>query len=537
MISEETAQRFMNLFRGREGYFGRFTPSEYQTGVKIEGKASTVAGTLRIEDIEAHLNGGQGVGIIPIMNSNRCVFGAIDIDDYATDFDDLREKIIVLELPLIICKSKSGGAHLYVFLQEEQKACDVQDVLKRFAASLGVSTIIGANGEPRPVEIFPKQRFLDYSSGNKSMGSFINLPYYGGTRFAIDGEGLEMSLETFLEFAESIALDKKVFEDWKKPRVEKIDQVDENCDFYEGPPCVAQLILAGKGVIGKGERNDGLFALATMLKKQHGGEWTQYLDDINQKYISPPLERKEVDVIIESHNKSSYNYRCNSLMLGQYCDKATCKTRKYGVSDIDTGVEMGDLIIVDSEPRTYFWTINGTQVQFDVDDFYSARDFYKKVYERTGIVITKDNMDQQKLLEWLKKKTADAKHVSVEYAMTPQGMLFYHLITYLKQNCLKKVRNETDLWNGISMGATYYDDQVKLWYFKLPAFVSYLSTIGFNELKPMQVRNLINDVLKARTKVKNIYILSTTLRYWELDGDLVDYHCIQKNNEGENGNV
>ena len=94
--------------------------------------------------------------------------------------------------PLVVCRSKSGGAHCFAFFFEPIPAGLVIDKLVAIAASLG---------HPG-VEIFPKQR--ERASPNE-VGSWINLPYYGGeytTRFALwRGEALD--LDEFLDLAES----------------------------------------------------------------------------------------------------------------------------------------------------------------------------------------------------------------------------------------------------------------------------------------------------------------------------------------------
>ena len=130
---------------------------------------------------QQHLEGKISLGIVPITNKGNCRFGVIDFDDHKKngikikDFDyaSLLKKIKFLKLPLVVFKSKSGGAHAYLFLQEWTPAKDVRHILKKFAYALGCS---------RDVEIFPKQELL--KSGES--GSFINLPYHAGnTRVAV----------------------------------------------------------------------------------------------------------------------------------------------------------------------------------------------------------------------------------------------------------------------------------------------------------------------------------------------------------------
>jgi hypothetical protein len=66
----------------------------------------------------AHLSGsGTSLGLIPLLEEDTCSFGAIDVDIQGEKklnepIDKLEARIRKLELPLVVCRSKSGGAHL-----------------------------------------------------------------------------------------------------------------------------------------------------------------------------------------------------------------------------------------------------------------------------------------------------------------------------------------------------------------------------------------------------------------------------------------
>jgi hypothetical protein len=117
-------------------------------------------------------------------------FGAIDIDEYPIDLGALANRLDELSLPLIVCNSKSGGAHVYVFFERPQDPADVIDVLK---------TIAGAIGYPG-VEVFPKQ--AKRPSGG--YGNYINLPFFGhpSLKYACYTPEGEMGLSAFLDLAE-----------------------------------------------------------------------------------------------------------------------------------------------------------------------------------------------------------------------------------------------------------------------------------------------------------------------------------------------
>jgi hypothetical protein len=163
---EAVIRRFMQLFEGSSRGHGQFVESPARGDGKVKGDARTVPGSPNIEHYARHLYGsGPGLGIVPIREDGFCVFGAIDFDDRAVDHSQLERRVRALGLPLVVCRSKSGGAHLYHF-SAPLPAAEMRLRLQRFRASLGM---------PDKTEIFPKQDDLDGSA----IGNWINLPYFG----------------------------------------------------------------------------------------------------------------------------------------------------------------------------------------------------------------------------------------------------------------------------------------------------------------------------------------------------------------------
>ena len=48
---------------------------------------------------------------------------------YPLDFKKIISKIRKLDLPLVMCRSKSGGAHIFLFLKEPTQAKIIRDKL------------------------------------------------------------------------------------------------------------------------------------------------------------------------------------------------------------------------------------------------------------------------------------------------------------------------------------------------------------------------------------------------------------------------
>lgn len=122
-------QRFLEAFAGSEEGHGQTTVTSARRTKdgKAEAKSFVVRGPLTEGIIASHLGGKQGIGAIPITRENRAKFGAIDIDQYDLDHAGLIAKVRKYRLPVIPCRSKSGGAHLFVFLSDWVEARLLRD--------------------------------------------------------------------------------------------------------------------------------------------------------------------------------------------------------------------------------------------------------------------------------------------------------------------------------------------------------------------------------------------------------------------------
>ena len=184
------SQEFFDLFKGLERAHGRYDLStENQDGQKQGGTARTVQETITLHEWDLHLKGERGLGVIPIRDDNKVYWGAIDIDVYDLDLEEFSKSLG--SSPIIPCRTKSGGLHLYVFFKEAILAKSVVPKLREIATLLGHAS----------AEIFPKQ--IKIISERGDVGNWINMPYFGGeysTRYAFY-EGKRLSLEEFIKTA------------------------------------------------------------------------------------------------------------------------------------------------------------------------------------------------------------------------------------------------------------------------------------------------------------------------------------------------
>ena len=163
------ARDYAKLFAGLKQAYGKFTQtSELRDDGKVGGKVVTVSEQLtenRLKDLwQQHLDGKTSIGIVPINEDNCCNWGAVDVDDFTIDLKKLAKRLHQMKLPLVLCRSKSGGAHIFLFVFDPVPAALMQKKLKDIAACLGYGQ----------AEIFPKQTKLLLERGDK--GSALNMP-------------------------------------------------------------------------------------------------------------------------------------------------------------------------------------------------------------------------------------------------------------------------------------------------------------------------------------------------------------------------
>ena len=162
-----SVQQFSAIFDGLHEAYGTYRIDKRQANGKSTGKAQIVREPRTTKLWKEHLSGkGASMGIIPINSDNKCKWGCVDVDQYPLDHKLLIEKIRRLKLPLVVCRSKSGGAHCFLFCIDWVDAADMQKALQNVSAALGY----GGS------EIFPKQIKLHLDRGD--VGNFLNLPYY-----------------------------------------------------------------------------------------------------------------------------------------------------------------------------------------------------------------------------------------------------------------------------------------------------------------------------------------------------------------------
>lgn len=481
----ELVPDLMLLFDGYRKSYGMYSANLNDGGSgKLKGQAATVKGEVDIQLWINHLLGKQGLGIIPIDETSRVRFAAIDIDEYPLDLGALNAQIQKLHLPLVLCRTKSGGAHLYLFLETYTDAAPVILKMREMAATLGYGN----------AEIFPKQTKIIAERGDA--GSWINMPYFNAvdtTRYALDSEGNPLSFPKFIEYARTKTISFTVLS------ATKLDFTDA---LTSGPPCLNHLVSMG---FPAGTRNNGLFNLAVYAKKAHGDQWKTYIQEYNGKYMQPPLEATEVQGLIKSVERKDFQYTCKQVPLSNYCNMPKCRQCKFGIGGSDIGMpKFGSLTKLKTQPPIWFLEIEGGgRLELTTDDLQNPRSFQNKCMEVLNIMPI-----LPKLTEWqeiIHKLLSEVTEITVPEDATPAGQLWQHLEDF----CTSRVQAKTA--DEILLGKPWLHNGE--YFFRIRDFLAYLERQKFKAMPLHHVSRCFNDweigkkFWNLRGKGTNTYVI------------------------------
>jgi hypothetical protein len=343
-------ERFKEVFAGLQTAYGQTKiTDELSENGKHEAKSFTKKEPVTDLLWQKHLNGDEpALGIVPIREDNRCKWGCIDIDTYPFDHKDFIKKIRDKDIPMILFRSKSGGAHVFLFAKEFVAASLMRERLKKIASTLGYAK----------AEIFPKQDYIRADRGDT--GSFLNVPYHGNNksvRFAFDDNGEALKIEEFFKLYDKYSLTEKELVNLK------ISETDNTDDFLKGaPPCLQTILKDG---MPEGGRNDMMYNIGVYLKKRFPNEWESKMYVYNEQYMKPPLKHTEMTKSIESLGKKDYLYKCKLEPIVSFCNSKVCSKREFGVGDNVPPPEITGISKYPSDPPLYFVNIDGLSVEVD----------------------------------------------------------------------------------------------------------------------------------------------------------------------------
>lgn len=450
------AERFSKLFAGFEGAYGTYdqhatSKNAVKNGkVEIKSSARTIRSKVLNANWEGHLIGVTPLGIIPIREDGNCVWGCIDVDKYDISHAEMVRAILKHKFPLVVCRTKSGGAHLFMFTRSPIPAADMQAKLREMAAILGVGTS----------EIFPKQTTILAERGD--LGNWLNMPYFSGDktdRYAIKETMGGMTLSEFLNYAEG----KRVDDVWK---IESPKQTDEG--LTDGPPCLQHLSNNG---FPEGTRNNGLFALGVFCKKKFGEDWEEVLERYNQQFMSPPLGSEEVSELKKNLGKKDYNYRCSDQPCVSFCNSTVCRTRKYGVGGSEEFPVLTSLSYLHTDPPLWFADVDGQRVELTTDQLQNYRSFHKAAMEKLHVCYM--TLKQDTWFKMVNSAMKDAIQIEVSDDLGVRG----HFMELLEDFLFS--RHQGEIKEDMLLGKPWKDEDGQRVYFRLRDFTEYLERARF----------------------------------------------------------
>jgi len=458
------SQKFFLYFSGCTTAHGQTTVLDSSRNGKMKAKSFIVREPLTLKLVEQHLKGERGIGSIPIDETNNCVFGALDIDDYNLDLIQLKKKIKRLKLPLIICRSKSGGAHCFLFVKEKISAAEMRDKLAEFASALGFGGC----------EIFPKQEEVKTERGD--VGNFINLPYFNeqySTRYAIKNNGDAYSLEEFIDLIESNSLSLKQLHNFKIH--------DEENVLPSGPPCLQQLTEFG---IPEGGRNQTLMNIGIYYKLSSPSDWKEKLEEHNQKYCNPSLPAKEIVTIQEQLEKKDYAYMCKQEPLCSHCNRGLCRSRKFGIASHQAFPILGGLTVVESEPPVWFVDVDGARLELSTRQLQMQVEFQRAAMEQMYKMPIR--MKETEWRDLIDNLLESATRISVPEELTQKGQ-FQEL---LEMFCTSRIKAHSP--EELLTGKPWTDDGIT--YFKLSSLQEFLKRNGFTYYTRGQITERLKEM-------------------------------------------
>jgi hypothetical protein len=466
-ISNESIARFRALFAGCERAHGTYTNiTQTREDGKCTGRALTRREPVTDELWRKHLAGEQGLGIIPIRDDDTASFGAVDIDVYA-DLDQaaVATNIARLQLPLIPCRSKSGGIHVYLFAREPVPAAQMVEKLRDVAARLGHGSS----------EIFPKQTVV--LSDSDDLGSWINMPCFAGdrgTRYGIKANGDPMSIAEFLVAAETAKANASA--EWiARPLPRPMAALPD------GPPCLQHLVEQG---IPQGARNKTLFNLAVYCRKAGDG-WKDRVQELNQRHLMPPLPHDEVLQVIKSADRKTYFFTCADVPLSQFCNRVQCRGRKLGIGAENRLPTLGSLTKLMTDPPVWFLEVEqGQRLELSTDQLLNPIEFQKRCVESLkGVMVpvVKRNV----WTDYLRPAMENVTEIPAPEEMSSGG----HFKELLEKYCTEWASALT--WEEVHLGHPHTEDGMV--YFRLSDFVTFIHRTGHKEYKRQKVALWLRD--------------------------------------------
>lgn len=492
--------RFTSLFRGNGRSMGRFFP-----GKKSAKAMMTEHRQFSVDDFEQHLRGEVGIGIVPIMDDGYCWFGAIDIDAHGDqpdiDLVALENTIRELDLPLTACRSKSGGAHLYLFGNEPIRASIIRQTLAKWAVQLGFGGC----------EVFPKQDHLPFSKDDEGkdvqqLGNWLNICWFDAEsddclRYTIEG-GKRIPFHYFLDVAEG-------------RRVSGSMLVEKGEDQHrEAPPCVQRMIAEG---VGKGHRNEAMYNMVIYLKQAFPETYRDKAFDMNARIFTEPMSHSEAKKVISSASRRDYRYKCKEEPCKSLCKSFECVNRKFGITAEEKGElemgkapEFGPLEKYMTNPVRWRLMVDGVGMNLTTPQLMDFRAVREAIADNLTKLVPPMKNDRWQVM--LYAMMQDATLIEAPEEATLEGNLMHRLQEFFRRTDLESDGTNTEdreqLLTGSPVVQLATSGEGRVVYFRGSDFMDYLKKNRAEDVKGPNLWVLMRDagVQHGKLRVKGASI-------------------------------
>ena len=462
----DKVEKFKSIFNGLDRAYGQYKSEGPKANGKIGGKAFILKEPVTDKLWTDHLEGKDpSLGIIPIRDDSTCSWGCIDVDTYPLDYKKIIAHIRELKLPLVMCRSKSGGAHIFIFLKEPVQASLVRDKLTEWSAEIGYANC----------EIFPKQ--VEIKADRGDTGNFLNLPYHSDNntnRYAFNDDGSGASLDEFFSLYDIHAVDQETLLSTKVKRKKEVKELED------GPPCLATLMSQG---IPEGGRDNTLYQYAVYAKKKWPNEWQAKVDEFNHKYMEKPLGSAQVQKTVTQHERKDYQYKCKDQPMCAVCSPIVCQSRQYGIGD-SFEHNFSDLTKIQSDQSVWFLNIDGQRIVLDTEELFDQNKFRKACMDKINIV--PNPMRPNAWTTRLQQLLRDIEVIEAPKEIRKEGRFKSLLEQFLDDQGAAEHIDE------INMGKAWFDKGKA--YFKTDAIQTFLEKKRFKDFTSTQIHATIRQM-------------------------------------------
>ena len=456
MRTDEIANKLEHFFVAEKGFIATPTNRTKENG-KREFVYSAIRGGVDNQSYRNHIKTEVGLTPSPLIDEDKCYWGAIDIDTYNMEGERKKE---ILEgaqrLNLVGAFSKSQGIHLYCVSKDKILARVMRNYLSYCRANLKL--------DPK-TEIFPKQDRVSITEKNgqtiKGYGNGITIPYRAFSIHAYKDKpwGIELFEESKIRLLQPLFFFKKLEENelpgsfFKAYEDVTIEDPSETWDkevtnYAEGSMQDPEIQkLSGKKILQK------------IIKEKMSLNDESYFDDLITLYIAkgvgsyssdhdilePLLDN--LDETFTGANEVYYKTKLNKARLNQGIDDPWVARNKF----------VNNVVYVKATNK-YFDLTTNQEYSKDAINFEYSRLY---VGEKGGAVYHLQNSPKRKSVEqWIYDPTQYKKD---------QPLIKVNGLTYLNSyqpNNLVAIKGDTKPWhrlldhvfNGADKGPSKYKD-------------------------------------------------------------------------------